>query len=308
MRNGLVALVSFLVLSGNPARGKILNDSIPAGKNFEKAVFRLWYPDDKKVLRTIVVLVPGSNGDGRSMATDTVWQEFARRNGLALLGCYFTDSNHPDPAIEYYANAREGSGQALIDVINRFALHSDHAELAALPLLLWGHSAGGQFNYEFTCWKPDRVMGFVVNKGGIYYTAIAPAVVRQVPGIFFTGEKDIEFRSDIVKGIFAVNRRFGALWTIADEPGAGHEVGSTMKLAMAFFEEILPLRLATASVESGKAAVMHGLLEESGFIGDPKTMSVVPFTQWVKTGYPTAWLPTARFSEKWKLFVEGKSF
>jgi pimeloyl-ACP methyl ester carboxylesterase len=32
-------------------------------------------------------------------------------------------------------------------------------------------SAGGQFNYEFAAWKPDRVAAFVVNKGGIYYTA-----------------------------------------------------------------------------------------------------------------------------------------
>ena len=86
-------------------------------------------------------------------------------------------------------------------------------------------------------------MCFVVNKGGVYYTAITSAAARKVPGIFFTGEKDLEFRIDIVKGIFAVNRRFGALWTIACEPGAGHEIGLTKKLAILFFEEIIPLRL-----------------------------------------------------------------
>jgi hypothetical protein len=73
-----------------------------------------------------------------------------------------------------------------------------------------------------------------------------------VPGIFFTGEKDLEYRTDIIKGIFAVNRRFGALWAIAEEPGAGHEIGLTQKLAISFFQEILALRIPQASAESLK--------------------------------------------------------
>ncbi len=30
-----------------------------------------------------------------------------------------------------------------------------------------GFSAGGQYNYEFASWKPEKVISFVVNKGGI---------------------------------------------------------------------------------------------------------------------------------------------
>ncbi len=45
-------------------------------------------------------------------------------------------------------------------------------EIAQAPLLLWGMSAGGEFNYEFVAWKPERVAAFVVNKGGIYYSAL----------------------------------------------------------------------------------------------------------------------------------------
>ena len=303
MKKALFVFLFYLTIQCIPTEAKVLNDSIPAGKNFEKAVFRLWYPDDLKDIRTLVVLVPGSNGDGRGLVSDSAWQNFAYRNGLALLGCYFTDSKHPDQDIENYVKTSEGSGQALVDVITRFAAGSGHAELANAPLLLWGHSAGGQFNFEFTCWKPDRVMAFVVNKGGIYYTAIAPAATRQVPGIFFTGEKDLEYRTDIIKGIFAVNRRFGALWVFAGEPGAGHEIGLTQKLAIAFFQEILALRLLPVNQESN---VMRELREDSGFIGDPKNHQINPFSQWKKTSYPTAWLPTVRFSEKWVAFVEGK--
>jgi len=239
---------------------------------------------------------------------DTAWQNLAQRNGLALLGCYFTDSKHPDQDIERYVRAGDGSGQALMDILTRFASQSGHVELAGLPLLMWGHSAGGQFNYEFACWKPERVLGFVVNKGGIYYTAIGPAAVGQVPGLFFTGEKDLEYRSDIVKGIFAVNRRFGACWAIAQEPGAGHEVGLTKKLTIAWFEDLVQLRLPAMDTGSGASPTIKSLTEDSGFVGDPKAHQVVPFAQWQKTRYPTAWLPTAGFSEKWLAFVEGRSF
>ena len=308
MKQVFVFLLVLFSLYGVSARAVILNDSLPPGKNFEKAAFRLWYPDDLKNIRAIVVLVPGSNGDGRNQVADTAWQRLANQNGLALLGCYFADSKHPDQDIELYVQAGEGSCQALIDIISRFAKNSGHLEMAGSPLLMWGHSAGGQFNYEFACWKPERVLGFVVNKGGIYYTAIASAAARHVPGIFFTGEKDLEFRSDIIRGIFAVNRRFGALWTIAEEPGAGHEVGKTKKLSIDFFKEILSLRLFPDAGGPSENQKCRQLQETSGFVGDPKTHQVVPFSQRQKTRYPTAWLPTAGFSEKWLAFFGGESF
>ena len=77
---------------------------------------------------------------------------------------------------------------------------------------MWGRSAGGQFNYEFVAWKPERVLAFVVNKGGIYYSALLPKAAREVPGMLFIGGKDLAFRNNTIAGLFAVNRRGGALW------------------------------------------------------------------------------------------------
>jgi pimeloyl-ACP methyl ester carboxylesterase len=291
-----------------PAGAQVLDDSVQTGRNFEKAAFRFWCPEGLKQIRSILVLVPGSNGDGRNQILDTLWRDLANRNGLALVGCYFTDFRHADPDAELYVKAAEGSGQALLDAIARFGGRSGHPELEEAPLLLWGHSAGGQFNYEFTCWKPSRILGFVVNKGGIYYSAMVPEASRQVPGIFFTGEKDLEYRSDIVKGIFAVNRRFGALWTIAEEPGAGHEVGRTQSLAKAYFGELIHLRLPAGDEAPDSKSGMTELTESSGLVGDPKSHTITPFGEWKKTRYPTAWLPTAGFSEKWLAFIEGRDF
>src|SRR6185312_6397015 len=69
----------------------VLDDSVPPGNNYDKAQFRFWAPAGVTHLDGTLVLVPGSNGDGRSMAQDTVWQAFATRHRLAIVACRFTD-------------------------------------------------------------------------------------------------------------------------------------------------------------------------------------------------------------------------
>jgi pimeloyl-ACP methyl ester carboxylesterase len=284
-------------------QAKTINDSIPSGKNFDKAAFRLWVTDDSEVLNGIVVLMPGSNGDGRGLVDEQIWQELARKYHFALIGCFYTDFQHDDMMIESYVNAKEGSGQALLDVISGFAKKSGHSELADAPVLLWGHSAGGEFNYEFVCWKPERVIAFVVNKGGFYYSGIASKPTRNVPGIFFTGEKDMEARKNIVKGIFYMNRRAGALWAFAEEPGTGHEPGQTQKLASIFFEEIIPLR-----IQHGAISELQSISANEGYLGDFKSQSYVPAADGPKSDTQTAWLPGYRFAEAWQSFIRNKPF
>ena len=281
-----------------------LNDSVPPGNNFQKAAFRLWYPDNYKSISGIIVLMPGSNGDGRGWTSDIFWQELAQKHNFALLGCYFTDYKHDDMNIESYTNAENGSGQALLDVISRFGEKSGFKELSNTPLVLWGHSAGGQFNYEFVCWKPERVIAFVVNKGGFYYSALASKQTRNVPGLFFTGDKDIESRKYIIKGIFLMNRRAGALWCFGEEPGAGHEIGQTQKLAARFFDNIIPLRLQNKAVEDSSSELKL-LMSESGLIGDNQSKTITPFATAPKGDFQTSWLPDALFGEAWLSFIKG---
>jgi hypothetical protein len=308
MKHKLFIFVTVIFLmSGLSLRAITLHDSIPPGKNFEKALFRIWYPDGLKSIRGIVVIVPGSNGDGRGETGDKEWQTFAIKNDLALLGCYFTDYPARDMFIEKYINVSQGSGQALLDVLKKFSVSSGHRELAAAPLLLWGMSAGGEFNYEFTCWSPDRVIAFVVNKGGIYYTALAPEAARSVPGILFTGEKDLDARTDIIKGLFSMNRRAGALWVYAQEPGSAHEVGQTIRLARIYFDEVLALRMSSP-VPAGTDVKLLPLSESSGYLGDHKTQTISSVSDKKKYEYPVSWFPGKNSAEAWKAFVMKRSF
>src|SRR5436305_1427366 len=181
--------------------GTVLEETVAPGHNYDKAEFKLWLPSGVAAVRAIAVLVPGSNGDGRGQVDDPVWQAFAVKHQLALVGVRLTDKPHDQGFIEEYVNVSQGSGQAFLDAMSAFATRSRHPELGTAPFLLWGMSAGGEFNYEFTMWRPERVVAFVVNKGNIYYTALAPKAAREVPGILFTGGKDLEFRTNTIAGL-----------------------------------------------------------------------------------------------------------
>ncbi len=303
MRTAYLPAAAFaFVLSISPvAQSATLDETAAPGRNYAVAEFRLWYPDAAGPIRAVVVLMPGSNGDARATVEDPVWQAFAVKHKLALVGCHIADKPHEQNFIEEYANVSQGSGEALLNALTAFASRAGHTELGGAPLLLWGMSAGGQFNYEFVAWKPERVLAFVVNKGGIYYTALAPRASRDVPGMLFIGGKDLESRIETIVGLFAVNRRAGALWAIAEEPGAAHIVGRSRDLAVIFFEEVLPLRL-------GEAGALKPLAEQTGFLGDPKSKTFRPISDGSAPNYPTAWLPSVRVARAWLAMVTEQPF
>ena len=158
---------------------------------------------------------------------------------------------------------------------------------------MWGMSAGGQFNYEFVAWKPERVAAFVVNKGGIYYTALVPKAAREVPGLLFVGENDLAFRNHTIAGLFAVNRRAGARWALTREPGLAHVVGRSRDLGAMLFEEVPPLK---------------PLDSPAGFIGDLKAQTFRAAAEAGALNVPTAWLATERLARGWQAVVTGPPF
>ncbi len=296
----LSALPLHRAMSQTPtAASATFDHSIPPGANFDKADFRLWLPPNVKSVRGIALLVPGSNGDGRAQVIDTVWQAFAVKHQLALVGVRLTDKPHDQNFLEDYIKVSQGSGQALLDALAALGATTKHPELATAPMLLWGMSAGGQFNYEFVAWKPERVIAFVVNKGGVYYSALLPRESRLVPGMLFVGGKDLEFRTNTIVGLFAVNRRAGALWALAEEPGAAHIVGRSRDVALVFFEDMLALR----HPPNHSAGPLLPLTERSGLLGDLKQKTFQMMADLPAPTVPTAWLATERIAKSWASII-----
>jgi hypothetical protein len=96
--------------------------------------------------------------------------------------------------------------------------------------------------------------------------------------------------------LFAVNRRGGALWALADEPSAAHVVGRSRDVALIFFEDALSLRLPEGAISLQRVA------ESSGFLGDLKARTFQQQTA-AAPNYPTAWLPTNRVARAWQALV-----
>ncbi len=298
----LLAATSMSTVGAQSTPGSTFDVVIPPGANFDKAAFRLWLPPASPAVRGVVVLTPGSNGDGREAVADSVWRQFATRHHLALVASQLTDKKHDQGFIKEYVDVSKGSGQALLDALRSLAQQSSHPEVATAPLLLWGMSAGGQFNYEFVAWKPERVLAFVVNKGGIYYTALVSSAARSVPGVLFTGGRDLEFRTNTIVGLFAVNRRAGALWALADEPSAGHIVGRSRDVALVFFEDVLAIRTG------GDGGSLRALIERNGFVGDLKAHTFTPVGDGKAPSVPTAWLLSERVAKAWRAIVTEQPF
>ena len=273
------------------------------GKNYDKAEFRLWLPPVAGPVQGIILLVPGSNGDGRGEVSDTAWQAFATRHKLAMVGCHINDKPHAQNFIEEYVNVSQGSGQAVLDALASLGAKTKHPELATVPLMLWGMSAGGEFNYEFVNWKPERVLAFVVNKGGIYYTALTSKAARDVPGMLFIGGKDLDSRVNTISGLFALNRRSGALWALAEEPGAAHIVGRSKAVAMVLFEDAMALRL-----DPSNPAVLKPIADKSGFVGSLKTKTYQPIATAGNSTEATVWFPTERVAKAWMAMVTETPF
>jgi len=303
--------------TSNNDNGKTFDVTIPRGKNYDKAEFRLWLPHKPDTLRGVLVAVHGSNFDSRPWVKQSSWKRFTKsrnidvnasywqglalRHGLALLGCNITDKPHENMFIEEYCKVDEGSGQALLDALTELSEQSGHPELNDAPLAFWGISAGGQFNYEFACWKPERTITFVLNKGGIYFTALAPQATREVPGILFAGERDSPFRNGIINGIFSMNRRANARWVLTVEPNAVHEVARSLEMSEVYFDEVIPLRLPQ---EPG--GTLRPLSLENGYLGDLNTHTYAPYDEEKAKEGPTAWLPTEKTAQAWQAIMNGK--
>jgi len=283
--------------------GPVFDQAMGSGENYAIAEFRLWYPEDIDRIRAILVLTPGSNGDGRNQVMDPVWEAFAVEHGLALVGVRLRD--HQPGIFEQYVDVGRGSGDAFLGALEAFARESGRPELATAPFLLWGMSAGGEFNYEMALWKPERTVAFIVNKGGIYWHALASPEARAVPGIFFAGGQDLDSRIGTIFGLFALNRRGGALWSVSVEPCAGHVVGKSQALSMHFYEDMLAARLEGVPLNPDGTPQLRTLTESSGLVGNISTFEVEPAGERVNTSLTTSWLPNERIARGWRAIATG---
>jgi hypothetical protein len=223
-----------------------------------------------------------------------VWQQFAKAEKLALMGCYFAD--YQVVSDEQYAQAVLGSGRATLDAITKLSAQTGRRELANAPLLIWGFSAGGEFSYDFACFAPERVIAFVVNKGGYYHPVPATPGAMKVPALMFIGGRDATWRIDNINTVFADGRALAAPWALAVERTMAHDEGDSINLSQPFFHAILPLRLPLDGV-----GPLLDINQSTGYIGNLDELTIALATPIAPEHQArTAWLPDKATARLWQ--------
>ena len=171
---------------------EIYDVSIPENDtaSYNYADFRMWVSDSTDTLRGIYWFMHPNNGDSRNIVTDSAYQALASGQDFALMGAHI-----------FNMHMNTGIGAAVITAMDSFAVLFRHDELEFIPFFINGYSWGGQFAYHFTKWIPQRVLGFITQKGGYHDTTAAGDAI-EVPGLMFVGENDLPYRIENLTGIF----------------------------------------------------------------------------------------------------------
>lgn len=283
-----VALITGLLWSSLSLSAATFDHEIMPQKNdnFDKAAFRLWIDDKAERVNGIVCVALGINGDSREEVDQPVWREFALKHNLAVVGVFLRS---PENEHIKYTRSERGSGAALVAALEALAEKSGHPEIATVPLLMWGHSAGGLFNFGFACYAPERVLAFSVIKGGFYDSPISDEA-RAVPGLFIVGEKDRPHRILGANETVFENRRRGARWCLAVEANVGHAISKANEIIIPFFEAVL---------ESGFDPAQR----PEGFGVDLEKMKIIPAGKPERSVKYSIWMPTEEFGPVWRAFI-----
>ena len=271
---------------------EIYDVSIPENDtaSYNYADFRMWVNDSTDTLRGIYWFMHPNNGDSRNIVTDSAYQALASGQGFALMGAHI-----------FNMHMNTGIGDAVIAAMDSFAVLFRHDELGFVPFFVNGYSWGGQFGYHFTKWIPERVVGFITQKGGYHDTTDAGDAI-EVPGLMFVGENDLPYRIENLTGIFLEHRPLGAKWILAMEQGAGHTQVTDHSFLNSFFNTITNIRLPD-SMDVFQPIQLNTLPDTLGWFGDQNSWIIGSFDCYDGLIDSSSLFPSKNVGERWQYFV-----
>jgi len=197
--------------------------------NFLEARFRMVLPSANEPINSILVFVPGTDGDGRSSVDNPAIRDIAHVCHAAILGCYYRGEGLT------YDEVAGGSGRALDQALSSLAAQTGRADLAKAPLLLVGFSQGSIWAFNYVCWHPERVKAFAALRA-IFPKMEPQEKSFQVPGLLAAGGNDEPGRIRSIIGTFLKARGHDSKWTLLVERGSGHDIGRSLELTKVLFK------------------------------------------------------------------------
>ena len=291
MKKLLVFLLFF-----NFIYSQVYDVSIPENDtaSYNYADFRLWINDSTDTLKGIYWYMHPNNGDSRNIVNDSNYQILASNKNFALMGAHI-----------YNMHMNTGIGDAVIAATDSFAILSNSDELKFIPFFINGFSWGGQFAFHFTKWIPERILGFITQKGGYHDSTITNLAI-QVPGLMFIGENDLDYRIENLTNIFFNHRPLGARWILAMEQGAGHSQINDVNFLNSYFNIITDLRIPD-NVNVFEPITLNTLPESIGWLGNQNSWIIGSWECYDGISDSSSWFPSRIIGEHWQSFVSENS-
>ena len=257
---------------------------------YNYADFRIWLADSIDEFHGIYWFMHHNNGDSRDIVYDEGLREVSSRNNFILMGAHI-----------YNMHMNSGIGDAVIAAMDSFAVISGHPEIENTPFFINGYSWGGQFGYHFTKWIPERVIGFITQKGGYHDTTHAGSAI-EVPGYMFVAEDDLPYRIENLTGIFEDHRPLGAKWILAMEQGATHTEITDWNLLNTYFETVTDLRLPE-NLDMSQTVPLNILSDTIAWLGDRTTWEIGSWECYNDSVDSACWFLSRTVGEQWQTFV-----
>ncbi len=242
-----------------------------------KAIFRLWIPEGITP-KNILVLTPGGFSNGIGLVNLKEWQDYAKKEKLALLGVYVT-------------SASSVSVNALFTGLKNISTKREVAYINDLPFLLRGFSSGGRFSSVFSSENPNKTIAFANIKGFISYS---DQISKSISELIIVGEKESTERIEHLRDVFLSSRKANKICCFAIEPNEGHSLGDSDQLVRDFFSSVLKKRLILGDSYS----------EENLFLGNINTYEYSLFSDYQNDKEKASCLIDENFAVKWADFMK----
>lgn len=254
-------------------RADLVTVTLSAPPHLTKA--ELHFQSNLPPTKGVLVLCPGMNSYGGTIASEQPWLDFAKDHGLGVVGVSFFSSPsllYGKPAKGYYY-PEQGSGAALLD-----GLHKIYEK--DVKILLYGFSGGAQFGSRFAELYPDRMLSWAAYSAS-FWKAPDYASPTTSPGIVACGEFDAE-RYGPSFAYFQQGRRKDARWTWVSIGNVGH-------MRHKRFEEF---------VRAYFAAVLNGKFDHTQWL-DAETKQPTTEDDRLLNPALSVWLPTSEIADLW---------
>jgi pimeloyl-ACP methyl ester carboxylesterase len=278
--------------------------------------YTLWVPEGIETIRGVIVHQHGAGMTaahfGAYSAYDLQWQALARKWDCVLLGPSYRVLNDGDlgaAGSDYWFDPRLGSDQTFIKALGDLAAETGHAELAAVPWVLWGHSAGAGWADVIATLHPQRVIAIYYRSGSpltwsdrpaMYPPVAIPAAAYAVPRMCSIGIKE-KGLMPVLQATYDLYHSNGAPTGFALDPRTGHECGDSRYFAIPFLDACLAMRLP----EKGSSTqTLRPVNQSQAWLAAYPGDTAVPASEFKNDPRQAAWLPNAAVAAAWMQYVK----